>query len=203
LEWLERKVWGKSSEKFIAEDPAQRKIDFEGMEILPEEKEQATAAEEEIKEYRVEIQTVTKKEKGKPIRQALPAYLERREEHIYPENIDIQSGKWVELSPEITEKLEHTPAQFYVRRIVRHIYAIKDKSVEIEKQVIGSSMPSLPISKSYAGSSLLAELMINKYVHHLPFYRQIEMFKQLGISIPSSTINDWFKETADLLRPLY
>jgi transposase len=203
MEWLERKVWGKSSEKFIAPDPAQRRIDFEGMEMLPEEKEQAASAEEELREYKVKVIAVTNKEKGKPIRQALPANLERREEHIYPENIDIESGEWVELSPEITEILEHTPARFYVRRIIRHVYAIKDKSVEIEKQVLIPPMPSLPIAKSYAGSSLLAELMINKYVHHLPFYRQIEMFKQLGVSIPSSTINDWFKETADLLRPLY
>jgi hypothetical protein len=45
-------------------------------------------------------------------------------------------------------------------------------------------MPSLPIAKSYADASLLAELMINKYVNHLPFYRQIQMFKQLGVSIP-------------------
>jgi len=46
---------------------------------------------------------------------------------LYPDHIDIYSGQWIELSPEITEILEHTPAQFYVRRIVRHVYAIKDK----------------------------------------------------------------------------
>jgi len=203
LEWLERKVWGKSSEKFIAPDPAQRRIDFDGLEMLPEEKESAASAEKEIKEYKVKRKTVTNKEKGKPIRQALPANLERREEHLYPENIDIHSGEWVELSPEITEILEHTPARFYVRRIIRHVYAIKDKQAEIEKQVLSPTLPMLPLAKSYAGSSILAELMINKYVNHLPFYRQIQMFKQLGMGIPPSTINDWFKETSDLLRPLY
>ena len=204
LAWLERKVWGKSSEKYIAPDPAQRKIDFEGLDMLPEEKESAAAAEEEISEYKeVKVKTAANKEKGKPVRQALPANLERREEHIYPDNIDIHSGEWQELSPEITEILEHTPARFYVRRIVRHVYVIKDKQPEPEKPVLCPSLPELPIAKSYASSSVLAELMINKYVNHLPFYRQIEMFKQLGMSIPSSTVNDWFKETADLLRPLY
>jgi transposase len=204
LEWLERKIWGKSSEKYIAPDPQQRTIDFEGMEMLPEEKELAESAEEEIEEYKeIKIKTVPCKEKGKPVRQALPAGLPRREEHIYPENIDIHSGEWVELSPEITEILEHTPAQFYVRRIIRHVYVIKDKQAEVEKQVVSPALPELPLAKSYAGSSILAELMINKYVNHLPFYRQIQMFKQLGIHIPASTINDWFRETADLLRPLY
>ena len=203
IEWLERKIWGKSSEKFIAPDPAQRRIDFEGLDILPEEQALATSAQEEISEYKVTVKTVVKKAKGKPVRQALPAHLERREEHVYPEHIDIHSGEWVELSPEITEILEHTPARFYVRRIVRHVYAIKDKQAELESQVITPSLPALPLAKSYAGSSILAELMVNKYVNHLPFYRQVEMFKQLGMRIPPSTINDWFKETADLLRPLY
>ena len=203
LEWLERKIWGKSSEKHIAPDPAQRRIDFDGLDMLPEEKELAVSAEKELKEYKVEVKTITNKEKGKPIRQALPPNLERKEEHLYPENIDIHSGEWLELSPEMTEILEHTPARFYVRRIIRHVYAIKDKQTEIEKQVLSPSMPTLPLARSYAGSSILAELMINKYVNHLPFYRQIQMFKQLGMSIPPSTINDWFRETADLLRPLY
>ena len=45
--------------------------------------------------------------------------------------------------------------------------------------------------------------MVNKYVNHLPFYRQIQMFKQLGVTLAPATINDWFSETADLLRPLY
>ena len=204
LEWLERKVWGKSSEKYIASDPAQRKIDFEGLEMLPEEKELTESAQEEIKEYKeVKAKPVTGKDKDKPIRQSLPSNLERREEHIYPDNIDIHSGGWVELSPEITEILEHTHARFYVRRIIRHVYAVKDKSASVEKPVVSPCLPALPLAKSYAGSSILAELMINKYVNHLPFYRQIQMFKQLGMSIPPSTVNDWFKETADLLRPLY
>ena len=90
-----------------------------------------------------------------------------------------------------------------MRRIVRHVYAIRDKQAEVEKQVLSPTLPALPIAKSYAGSSILAKLMVNKYVNHLPFYRQIQMFKQLGMSIPPSTINDWFRETADLLRPLY
>ena len=200
LEWLERKVWGKSSEKHIASDPSQRTI-FEGLELLPEEVELAKQAEEEIKEYKVKV--VPKKEKKKAVRKPLPEHLERKEEHIYPNNIDVDSKEWVELSPEVTEILEHVPGHFYVRRIIRHVYAIKEKMATTEKQVVGACLPELPIAKSYAGSSLLAELKINKYVNHLPFYRQLQMFKQSGVSLPASTVNDWFKETADLLRPLY
>lgn len=123
------------------------------------------------------------------------------EEHIYPENIGLEN--WVELEPVVTEILEHEPAKFYVRRIIRHVYAVKDKTVDVETQIVTAPMPVLPIAKSYVSSSLLAELIINKYVNHLPFHRQIQMFKQLGVSISPSTINDWFRESANLLRPLY
>lgn len=60
-----------------------------------------------------------------------------------------------------------------------------------------------PLSRSYAGASLLAELLIGKYVNHLPFYRQIQMLKQMGVNLPPPTVNGWFRDTADLLRPLY
>lgn len=44
--------------------------------------------------------------------------------------------------------------------------------------------------------------MVGKYVDSLPFYRQIEMMKRLGMDIPPATVTDWFKDVADLLRPL-
>ncbi|GHT84149.1 IS66 family transposase [Bacteroidia bacterium] len=201
VESLKRKIWGKSSERFISPDPQQRRIDFEGLDVLPEEKEEAEKAAEQVTEYkeiRVKVQ-----EKKKPVRVSLPEFLPRVEEHVYPENIDTASDSWTELPSEITEVLVHKPAEFYVRRIVRHVYVLKNKSLEVEKQVVTAPMPILPIARSYADATLLAELMINKYVNHLPYYRQIQMFKQSGVSIPPSTINDWFKGTADLLRPMY
>ena len=199
VERLLRQVWGKSSERFINEDPLQRRLDFDGLDLLPEEEELAKNAGQEIEEYKTK--TVVVKIKEKPVRKVLPENLPRVEEHIYPENIDQEN--WVELEPVVTEILEHEPAKFYVRKIIRHVYAVKNKNMDVEKQVVTALMPMLPIAKSYVSSSLLAELVINKYVNHLPFHRQIQMFKQLGVSISSSTINDWFRESANLLRPLY
>ena len=37
LAWYRRKLWKPSSEKYIPSDPAQRKLDFDGVDILPEE----------------------------------------------------------------------------------------------------------------------------------------------------------------------
>lgn len=197
--YLQRRIWGKSSERFIKEDPQQRRLDFDGLELLPEEKEEARLAEEEITRYKE--RTVTVKEKSKPVRKPIPENIPRIEEHIYPENINPE--ECIELEPEITEVLEHKPEEFFVRRIIRHKYVLRDKSTQVESTIVTAALPLMPLAKSYAGASLLAELMVNKYVNHLPFYRQIQMFKQLGISLPAATINDWFSQTSDLLRPLY
>jgi hypothetical protein len=112
VERLLRQVWGKSSERFINEDPLQRRLDFDGLDLLPEEEELAKNAGQEIEEYKTK--TVVVKIKEKPVRKVLPENLPRVEEHIYPENIDQEN--WVELEPVVTEILEHEPAKFYVRK---------------------------------------------------------------------------------------
>ncbi|MEI8115655.1 MAG: IS66 family transposase [Bacteroidia bacterium] len=200
IEYLQRKIWGKSSERYINEDPLQRKLDFDGLDLLPEEKELATSAKEEIEQYK-KVRVIEVKDKKHPVRKPLPESLPREETHIYPEHINLEN--WTELAPEITEVLERESAKWYVRRIIRHKYALKDKTQDVQTQVVTAPMPALPIAKSYAGATVLADIIIDKYVNHLPFYRQIEMFKQQGISIAPATINGWFQDVADLLRPTY
>jgi transposase len=199
VEALQRKIWGKSSERYIKEDPMQRSFDFDGLDLLEEEKKLATSAKEEIEQYKEK--RVIIKTKKHPVRKPLPENLPREEHHIYPPNIDKEN--WTELTPEITEVLERDPARWYVRRIIRHKYVEKNQKQDIGKPVVTAPMPKLPIAKSYAGASLLADIIINKYVDHLPFYRQVQMFKQQGIFIPPATINDWFKDVADLIRPAW
>lgn len=206
VDYLKRKVWGKSSEKFIQPDAQLRILDFDGLDLLPEEKELATNAQKEIEEHKAKSQINKEKSRTQPIRKPLPENLPRKEVHLYPEGLDkdiINPDIWVELEPEVTEVLEREPANFFVTRIIRHKFVLKDKSQDVSSPVITATMPTLPIPRSYAGATLLADLTIDKYVNHLPFYRQLQMFKQLGISIPPTTVNGWHQEVADLLRPSY
>ena len=39
-----------------------------------------------------------------------------------------------------------------------------------------------------ATPSLIAEVIIKKYEHHLPWYRQSQIFAQDGLDIPANTI---------------
>ena len=206
LAWLRRKFWKASREKCIPADPAQRKIDFDGIDILPEEEETIKAAESEIITYKRNKPEPTKKQ---PVRLPLPEHLRREEEIIEPEGVD---ENWVRIGEEVTEQLEHKPGELYVRRIIRHKYALK-KDLQLQqetgvddsqnKTVIIAPLPLLPLPRSNAGASLLAELLMGKYMYHLPFHRQLALFKLSGVRIPASTVNDWFAGCGDLLRALY
>lgn len=204
LAWYRRKLWKSTSEKYIPQDPNQRKIDFDGLEVLPQEEEAIKEAEKEVISYE---RKKPEKEKKQAVRLSLPEDLRREEEIIEPEGID---ENWVKIGEEITEILEHKPGELYVRRIVRPKYALKkalqqqnDENAEPSENIKIGTLPLLPLPRSNAGPSLLAELLIGKYMCHLPFHRQLAIFKQSGISIPASTVNGWFKNGSDLLRALY
>jgi transposase len=206
LAWYRRKFWKSSTEKYIPEDPNQRKIDFDGLDVLPEEQEVMEKAAKEIISY----ERRKPDNKKKPVRLPLPDHLRRETEVIEPEGID---ENWERIGQEVTEILEHKPGELYVRQIIRPKYVLKKELQAEQAKSEGepgdtmcikiANLPQLPLPRSNAGASLLAELLLDKYMHHLPFHRQIAIFKQAGVSLPASTVNGWFNASSDLLRALY
>jgi len=199
IAWLKRKMWGRMSEKHIPEDPNQRLIEWEGLELLPEEQEAVKSAEKEVDEMRQRQEKRRKQivQKQKPVRKPLPEELPHKIIELYPEGYTKE--EWTVLGePETSEHLIFTPGSFTIE-VEKRYTAIRNSDSRIET----APVPLHPIAKSYASPSLLAELIIGKYVDHLPFYRQIEMFKRMGVTLPAATVNDWFFEVADLMRPLY
>ena len=207
IEWLKRKVWGQSSEKKFSydEDTRQLTIDFGELNVSPEEEAAFNAAAKEARKLRDrrKADAAKRHSENKPSRKVLPDNLERKPVHFYPEGYIGHEGEW-ELLPdsfnEVTEVLEREPAKYYVRQIIRHKAIRKDN---IDRSIEVAAMPVLPVAKSYGGASVLANLMIGKYADHIPFYRQLEMLKRLQVDIPPATLNGWFMDVADLLRPLY
>ncbi|MBK8416939.1 MAG: IS66 family transposase [Bacteroidetes bacterium] len=142
--------------------------------------------------YTREKKSATSKHKG---RMPLPDHLERVDIIIPPSE---DTTGLVKIGEEITEQLEHEPGKLFVKRFIRPKYA----KANGEGILIGT-LPSSPIEKGIPGPALLALILIQKYVAHLPLYRQIEQFKRLGVEIPSSTMSDWVALCCNLLDPLY
>lgn len=198
LRYLERKVWGSMSERRrLPEDPSQLELNFGAIEMSEEEQELVKEALDEIKEYKkVYVKEHVKKV---PVRQKLPENLPRMEEHIYPEGYKGHEDEWILFEEtESSEHLELKPAEFYIRVTVRHKGMRKQT-----KEIVTAPVLNEPLPKSYASTSLLTDLMVGKYVDHLPFHRQIQIYKRLGVVLPASTIELWFHAVADLMRPTY
>jgi transposase len=181
---LRRMIFASKSERFIPTDSGQLSL---GLDVEQKEVEKQETEEITYKRH--------KPKKKAPVRLPLPSHLYREKIIIEPEE-DVFRGK--KIGEEITEILEFTRGRFYVKQYVRSRYVLPEE----DKIVIGD-LPSLPIPKGNAGPGLLAHLLISKFMDHLPFYRQVQMFKREDITIAESTISGWFAATCRLLEPLY
>lgn len=181
---LKRLIFGSKSERFVPGASNQLGL------FTDPEPEQETTAIQQISYSRKETKT-----KKHPVRLALSPHLPRVEEIIEPAHLEQGS---VKIGEEITELLEYTPSQIYVRKIVRPKYALPESS-----GVVIGELPSLILPKSNVGAGLLAHIFVSKFVDHTPFYRQLQIFKRQGVTIASSSICGWFSKGASQLRVLY
>lgn len=188
-----RAAFGSYSERFLPENPARLLLDFEGMAELPEEAQ--AKKEQETQTITYERKKTAEKESKKPVREALPEHLERVE--IVVEPVGLEAGS-VRMGEESSEQLAYDPGKFYVIKTVRPTYALPQ-----QKGIVTAPMPTQALPKSNAHHSLIAHLLISKYMDHLPFHRQMEMFKRVGVHLAASTVNGWFQAAVDLLEPLY
>ena len=186
LKELKRMIFGSKSERFIPTDDGQLSL-FE--DVIAEKEE---ALEKHTIVYQREK---AKKKKEQPVRSSIPAHFPRIEEIIEPENLDPNA---VKIGEEITELLEVKPLSIFVRRIIRPKYALPK-----EQGIVIADLPSLPIPKGNAAASLLAFILISKFVDHLPLYRLLQIFKRQELIISKSTIGGWVSKTSELLQPLY
>lgn len=185
LQQLYKLIQGFKSEKFAPKADAIE----EQLELFASLKETTLPPEKEEVSY-------TRNKKKHPGRNALPEHLPVREEVIEP---DQDTSGMEKIGEEISETLEYTPASLVKRRIIRPKYVKKETS-----QIFIGELPERPLDKCIAEASLLAYIIMRKFVEHMPFYRQIQGFERdFGWKPAASTFSDWMRECAILLEPLY
>lgn len=186
---LKRLIFGSKNERFVPSEsapPFQLTLDIQADAV-------ATCSVTKTKKIEY-VRNSTQVTREHPGRTKLPEHLERREIIIKPTQV-IEGCK--KIGEEITEELEYEPGKLFVNRYVRPKY------VQANNQgIVIAPMVDRPLPKAIVGPGLLAQIIIDKYVDHLPLYRQMERFKREGINIPYSTIGDWIKNGCTLIDPL-
>ena len=190
LDQLKRMIFGAKSERFVpAVIPGQLSLEIPIEENNAEEKQEVITVETFDRKKKKE------KDKKHPLRLAFADHLPREVIVILPEG-DLTDCK--KIGEEITEELEMIEAKVFVKRFIREKYAKTDGT-----GVLIGELPNRVIDKGLFGPVLITQILTDKYVDHLPLYRQMARFERAGVKLAKSTLGDTITNVCDLMMPLY
>jgi transposase len=195
LEWFKRQLFGRKSEKRLIDNPDQ--IDLGrllGVDVPPSK----PPATEKI--------TYTRR-KGKQRHDdcVTDAGL-RFDERVPVEVIELSApqlqgpdaGQYEVIDHKITRKLAQRSGSYVVLEYHRPVLKHKPSA-----QLLEVPAPSSVLDNSLADVSFLAGLLVDKYVYHLPLYRQHQRLADAGITLSRATLTRYVQQAIELVRPIY
>src|SRR5262245_21268793 len=198
LAWFQRQLFGRKSEKRLHEpDPHQRSL--AGIRTTPVSlADQPPSPTETVKASQRRIRLTGT---------ALADESELRFDDTVPvQDIVLTNPEVVDLSPDayevigekVTYRLAQRPGAYVILKYRRPLIKRKDTQA--------LSCPPAPpavFEKSFADVSVLAGLLMDKFLYHLPLYRQHQRLQHAGIRLSRGTLTQWVQRTAELLAPIY
>src|ERR1700726_1920167 len=187
---MQREKFGPRSER------SQRLIDQ--LELQLEELAAALGEDETKAEAtRVEVRGFTRRQ---ATRRNFPADLPRRRiVHPAPTSCPCCGGsKFSKIGEDITETLDVVPRQWFVTEHVREKFSCRSC-----EKISQPPAPFHAIARGFAGPSLLAMILVDKYANHQPLHRQSEQFAREGVELSVSTMADHVGACAVILMPLH
>ena len=186
-----RHIFRKKSERYLSSTatlPGQHVFDSAVFGVsIPEEKVVTSSSEALIETPRV---------KQKPVRKELDeSDFEVITEELQPE-MDTSLLKFI--GKEVSMHQMLVDAKIVIKKIIRYKYQNTETG-----EIIMSKMPYRPFAKSAISSSIVSEVLVQKFVDGLPIYRQMQSWARLNVDFPYSTLSDMQRMGFDLIKPLY
>src|SRR5271156_5910125 len=189
---LERQIYGQRSER-SSRLIEQLALTFEELE--------ADATEEELAAERAVARTTTVRGfiRKRAERQTFPEHLPRERVVIDPPTACECCGgnRLRKLGEDVTRTLESVPRQWKVIETVREKFSCRDC-----EKISQAPAPFHVIPRGWAGPSLLAMLLYEKFGQHQPLNRQTERYALEGVPISLSTAADAVGACCTVLEPL-
>ncbi|MDE3116509.1 MAG: IS66 family transposase [Pseudomonadota bacterium] len=189
---LTRQLYGQKSER------SSRLID---QLALTFEEAEASATEDELAAEKavaraVNVRGFTRK---RAERQTFPEHLPRERVVIDPPTACECCGgtRLRKLGEDVTRTLESVPRQWKVVETVREKFSCRDC-----EKISQAPAPFHAVPRGWAGPSLLAMIMFEKFGQHQPLNRQCERYELEGVPIALSTMADAVGSVCTALEPL-
>jgi transposase len=171
------------------------------MELQLEELE-AAATEDELTAEAAAARTTTVAgfTRKRPSRKPFPEHLPRERVVIAaPAACPCCGGtRLSKLGEDVTETLEVVPRSWKVIQHVREKFSCRDCEA-----ITQAPAPFHVIPRGWAGPSLLAMILFEKFGQHQPLNRQAERYAREGVDLSLSTLADQVGACAVVLRPIF
>jgi transposase len=194
LEWLKRQVFGSKSERRVGPDGRQLAL---GELVIPGVSAPVPTATVRGYSRRPARKPWEDGEEPSGLRFD-PSVPVRVIEVPTPELEGMSADAYAVIGEKVTERLAQRPASYEVLRYVRKVVKLKD-----EGRLVCAPAPPAVLERSGADVSLLAMLVIEKFVYHLPLYRQHQRMEAAGVHLSRATLTHWVHGTAELLEPIF
>src|ERR1700723_2360536 len=177
---LQRQIYGQRSER------SSRLID---QLALTFEELEASATEDELAAEKAVARTTIVRgfTRARPERNTFPDHLPRERVVIAPPTACECCGgnRLRKLGEDVTRTLESIPRQWKVVETVREKFSCRDC-----EKISQAPAPFHAVARGWAGPSLLAMIMFEKFGQHQPLNRQAERYALEGVPIALSTMAD-------------
>lgn len=102
------------------------------------------------------------------------------------------------IGEKVTYRLAQRPASYELMKYIRRVYKIT-----ATQAIVTTVSPPTVLEKCVADVSLLAGILTDKFLYHLPLYRQHQRITAAGIQVSRSSLTNWSSRAIDLLAPIY
>ena len=194
LDWFKRQLFGAKSERRLEIDPAMQADLLAALgEDFPAHVKPET--EKIIYERRKSRSDKTVTDTGLRFDDSVPV---KTIVLSSPGLADVPEDEQVLITEKITYRLAQRPGSYVVLKYVRPVIKRKETN-----ELVTPPVPVNVLDKSIADVSFLAGMLVDKFLYHLPLYRQHQRLRQCGIEIARPTLTNLSSRAIDLLEPIF
>ncbi len=196
LEWFKRQLFGKKSERYAPEPDAQQ---MHLGELMQPQQQPAAPPEQEVPAHKRRKPRSDFADDG-----AVASFFDEARvpvETIAVPNPEVQglsADQYEVIGEKVSHRLAQRPGSYVVLKYVRPVIKRLDSGT--------LHCPGAPvgvIEGSRADVSFVAALAVDKFVYHLPLYRQHQRLADSGITVSRPWLTQITQQAAQLVEPVY
>ena len=195
LDWLKRQLFGAKSERHLVSEVS-RQLTLG--EMPPADPQIQATVEIPAHKRGRKSQTESDSEGDLRFDESVPV-----ERIVLPAPVAAaEREQYEQIGEKTTRKLAQRPGSYVILEYVRPVLKKKADAEAIADEIICATAPAMVLDRSFADVSLLAGILIDKFLYHLPLYRQHQRMAAGGVHISRGSLTNWVHRCAELLAPI-